>query len=99
MDRVLLPSELFVGTIYNKEDAKLDDTVVLPDYLFLDAINLELREQITAKRHHDRVVLDALKALKTGGALPMRSALTDWKITNSLVFYKDKCYVPDDTDL
>src|SRR5882757_28193 len=59
-------------------------------------IDTDLRDLIASARKQDRVILDALEALKTGGTPPMKSLLTDWRIEGDLIFYKDRCYVPDD---
>ena len=42
---------------------------------------------------------DALTALQIIGIPPMKSALSDWWHENGIVFYKDKCYIPDDIGL
>ena len=43
--------------------------------------------------------MEALEALKTHGTLPMQSVLSDWKTDDNLVFYKNRCYMPDDKEL
>ena len=62
---------------------------MLPEELFIQAIDTTLRDQILAGRQHNHVILDALEALKSDGTLPMKSALTDWRTDDGLVFYKD----------
>ena len=43
--------------------------------------------------------MEALEALKTHGTLPMQLVLSDWKTDDNLVFYKNRCYMPDDKEL
>ena len=43
--------------------------------------------------------MEALEALKTQGTLPMQSALSDWRTDDNLVFYKNRCYMPDNKEL
>ena len=45
------------------------------------------------------MIVDALEALKTHGTPLMQSSLSDWKTEDSLMFYKNRCYVPDNKEL
>ena len=81
------------------EDTDNEDKTLLPDSLFVNAIDTDLHDLISSIRKQDRVVLEALDALKTGGLPPMRSVLSDWRIEDQMVFFKNRCYVPDDMEL
>ena len=99
-DRTLLPPDLFVNLI--KDNKKIDNNnkqIMLPDELFIHAINIALQDKILAGQKWDRVVVDALDALKHSGTLPMKSTLTDWRTDGSLIFYKGRCYVPNNMEL
>jgi Integrase zinc binding domain len=47
----------------------------------------------------DNLVNDMIKALKEKGTPPIKLLLSNWKVENGLLFFNDRCYVPDDTDL
>jgi len=72
-----------------------DDRTLLPDSLFVNMIDTELNDLIRKTDQTDPVVHSALAALLEGGLFPMKSSLKDWHTTNELVFYKNRCYVPD----
>ena len=81
------------------EDTDNEDKVLLPDTMFVRLIDTELRDLITNNEQHDTVILKAIWALQGGKQLPMNSKIDDWTFENGLIFYKDKCYVPNDLDL
>ena len=83
------------------EEEPADDTerTLLLDHLFLNTFNLDLHMRIVASTNQDCVVLDALTALHTNGTPPMKSALSDWQHKDGIVFYKDRCYVPNNIGL
>ena len=62
-------------------------------------INTKLNDLIRKTNQTDPVVHSALTALLEGGPFPMKSNLKDWHTANELVFYKNRCYVPDDLTL
>ena len=101
VDKTLLPGGLFISTFTLSEEEPADGTeqALLLDHLFLNAFNLDLHTQIIASTNWDHVVSDALTALQTNGTPPMKSALSDWQHKDGFVFYKDKCYVPDNIGL
>src|SRR5271155_4473791 len=82
-----------------ENDNDNNDQTLLPDGLFINVIDEELGNLIKKTDQTDQVVQEALAALLNGGPFPMKSALSDWRIDNDLVFYKDWCYVPDNLEL
>ena len=54
-----------------------DSTTVLPAHLFISPLDTTLAERIRTTQAKDKVVLDALAAVKDGAVLPMRSTLED----------------------
>jgi hypothetical protein len=46
----------------------------------------------------EHLVHDMIKALREKGTPPMKSSLEDWKVEDILLFFKDRCYVPNDTE-
>ena len=61
----------------NLETNDNDSTIMLPHRLFIAPLNLELAERICTTQDKDKVVLEALAAVKSGNVLPMRSTLQD----------------------
>ena len=101
VDKMLLPDGLFISafTLSEEEPADATEWTLLLDHLFLNTFDLDLHTQIIASTNRDHVVLDALTALQSNGTPPMKSALSDWRHEDGIVFDKDKCYVPDDIGL
>ena len=94
------------------EDTDNEDVIILPESLFvktmdtelmsilnIQTINTELQEQISNATTHDDLFAKALQALKEKGMPPIKSNLSDWKFEEGLLFYKDKCYVPPNSEL
>ena len=72
---------------------------MLPDRLFIAPLNLELAERIHTAQDKEKVVLEALAAVKSGNVLPMRSTLQDWVFEDGLVYFQHRCYIPPDKSL
>lgn len=83
----------------NGIDSDNIDQTLLPDDLFIDAIDTNLRDAVAFAPCKDRIVLEAIEALKTKGTPPIKLLLSDWRTEEGLIFFKDKCYVPDDAEL
>ena len=101
VDKTLLPDGLFINAFTLSEEERVDDTeqTLLPDHLFLNTLDLSLHTLIVSSTNWDHIVSDVLTALQTNGTPLMKSALSDWQHKNGIVFYKDKCYVPNDIRL
>ena len=82
-----------------KEDNDNENVTLLPEQMFIQSIDTDLRDLIAQTKNQDHVIVEALEALKTCGTPPMQLALSDWRTNGDLVFYKDRCYVPDDKEL
>ena len=78
-------------------DDKTDnmDITLLPNSLFVQTIDTEMHNLIATNLMKDNIIKDAIEALKSNGTRPIKSALSDWKIDNGLLFFKDRCYVPN----
>ena len=61
----------------NLEDNDNEAVVLLPDKLFVAAMDVPLAERIKDIHTQDQVVLDALAAAKDGTPLPMKSTFAD----------------------
>ena len=83
----------FIGT---EDDNK--DVTLLPKELWINHIDEELKTKFLIDDKDD-VVIKALNALKGEGIPPLNIALADWKEEDGLIFYKGKCYVPNNLEL
>ena len=72
---------------------------MLPDRLFIAPLDLELAECIHTAQDKEKVVLEALAAVKSGNVLPMQSTLQDWVFEDGLVYFQHCCYIPPDESL
>ena len=101
VNKTLLSDGLFISAFALGEEELADDTeqTLLLDHIFLNTFDLDLHTWIIASTNQDRVVSDALTTLQTNGTPPMKSALSDWRHEDGIVFYKDRCYMPNDIGL
>jgi len=73
------------------DDHDNEDLVLLPERLFLNAIDITLKQSIQSKMETDPLIRDTIIALKSSSLPPIRSSLTDWSENEGLLFYKGKC--------
>uniref|UniRef100_A0A0W0G731 Reverse transcriptase-rnase h-integrase n=1 Tax=Moniliophthora roreri TaxID=221103 RepID=A0A0W0G731_MONRR len=76
-----------------------EDIIVLPDRLFIQGIDLEMKKDIAEWLGLDDFHKLALEQLLDQGMPPIKSALSDWKIDGDLLFFKERVYVPNDLEL
>jgi hypothetical protein len=82
-----------------ENDTDNEDAILLPDQLFVKFIDTSLHNLFTEQIMKDDLVKDVIKALNENGTPPIKSSLSDWKVENGLLFFNDRCYVLDNTDL
>uniref|UniRef100_A0A0W0F8R8 Reverse transcriptase domain-containing protein n=1 Tax=Moniliophthora roreri TaxID=221103 RepID=A0A0W0F8R8_MONRR len=80
-------------------DNNNEDIVVLLDQLFIKGIDLGMKEDIAEWLGPDDFHKSALEQLLQQGVPPIKSALSDWKIEEGLLFFQEQVYVPNDTNL
>jgi hypothetical protein len=85
--------------LYPDEDNNNEDMMLLPDDLFIKVIDTEMHDLLVTALMKDDLVKSAVEALKTGGVPPIKSAFTDWKLEDSLLFFLGCCYIPPDETL
>jgi hypothetical protein len=85
--------------LYPEEDTDNQDRILLPDNIFIKTIDAELYETITKEGEQDVLMKNTFDALTKGTLLPLNSRTNDWRIENNLLFYKERCYVPDNLEL
>jgi hypothetical protein len=82
-----------------ENDTDNEDAILLPDQLFVKFIDAPLHDLFAERIMKDDLVKDAIKALKKKGTPPIKSSLSNWKVQDGLLFFNDRCYIPDNTDL
>ena len=70
------------------------DVTVLPDDLFIHAIDVALVDKISSSSSSDPLVISALQNLSIGSPLFPHSSLSDWHFSNSLLYFKNCLYIP-----
>ena len=73
------------------------DVTVLPDDLFICAIDVTLVDKISSSSSSDPLVVSALQNLSVGSPLFPRSSLSDWHFSDSLLYFKNHLYIPATT--
>ena len=82
-----------------EEDADNEDMTLLPNDLFIKFINTDMHNLFAEQIMKDDIVRDAVAALKEQGTPPIKLSLSDWKVESGLLFFKDRCYVPNNEEL
>ncbi|ESK86779.1 pro-pol protein [Moniliophthora roreri MCA 2997] len=78
------------------EDNDNKNVILLPDSLFINVVDMELQDKLKARLGTDDFHKMALETLTTTGLPPIKLALSDWEINDSLIWYKGCIYIPDD---
>jgi RNase H-like domain found in reverse transcriptase len=82
------------------EEDKTKEEILLPDDLFLNLLDINLRDRITKNKEYDFNVTKAMKLLQEEGPTDIQNDLKNWRIeevdNQKTIFYKGKQYVPKD---
>ena len=70
------------------------DVTALPDDLFIHAIDVALVDKISSSSSSDPLVVSALQNLSVGSPLFPCSSFSDWCFSNSLLYFKNRLYIP-----
>ena len=70
------------------------DVTLLPDNLFISAIDTALVDKITSSSQTDPLVVAALQNLSHGSPLFPCSSLSDWHFNGSQLYFKNRLYIP-----
>ena len=70
------------------------NVTVLPDDLFIRAIDVALADKISSSSSSDPLVISALQNISVGSPLFPRSSLSDWQFSDSLLYFKNRLYIP-----
>ncbi|ESK83096.1 pro-pol protein, partial [Moniliophthora roreri MCA 2997] len=85
--------------LVDEEENDNNDIVMLPDKLFVNVINAELRTILEDALPRDEFLQMTMESLIDKGTPPIKSSLQDWRTEGNLLFYKDRAYVPNDPTL
>jgi Integrase zinc binding domain/Integrase core domain len=85
------------------EEEETKEEILLPDNLFLNLLDINLRDRITKNKEYNFDVTKAIELLQEEGPTNIQNDLEDWKIeevdNQKTIFYKGKQYVPKDQEL
>jgi hypothetical protein len=85
------------------EEDETKEEILLPDGLFLNLLDINLRDRITKNKEYNFNIMKAIKLLQEEGLTSIQNNLEDWKIEEvddqKTIFYKGKQYVPKDQEL
>uniref|UniRef100_A0A0W0GF26 RNA-directed DNA polymerase n=2 Tax=Moniliophthora roreri TaxID=221103 RepID=A0A0W0GF26_MONRR len=85
--------------LVDEEENDNDDIVMLPDKLFVNVIDTELKATLEKALPNDEFLQMTIESLIEKGTPPIKSSLQDWRTEGNLLFYKDRLYVPNDPTL
>ena len=91
----------------NLEEEDNKDITLLPNDMFIHMIEPDVKQRIKEISHYEEDVRNRIKLLTNEDLSKydpdilkrMKQDLFDWQVENRLVFYKGRCYVPEDQDL
>ena len=78
-----------------QEENDNDNMTLLPNTLFVGAIDLALKDLLATAGRNNSLTRHALQTLKE----PATSTLADWMVEDGLMFYKGQCYVLDNLEV
>jgi RNase H-like domain found in reverse transcriptase/Reverse transcriptase (RNA-dependent DNA polymerase) len=85
------------------EEDKTKEEILLPEDLFLNLLDINLRDRITKNKDYNFDVTKAIELLQEEGPTSIQNNLEDWKIeevdNQKTIFYKGKQYVLKDQEL
>uniref|UniRef100_A0A0W0FJH8 Reverse transcriptase-rnase h-integrase n=1 Tax=Moniliophthora roreri TaxID=221103 RepID=A0A0W0FJH8_MONRR len=85
--------------LIDEEENDNENIVMLPDKLFVNVINTELKTMLEEALPSDEFLQMTIESLIEKGTPPIKSSLQDWRTKGNLLFYKDRIYVPNDPTL
>jgi RNase H-like domain found in reverse transcriptase/Integrase zinc binding domain len=102
-NKMILSNALSRRLDHCPEEDKIKEEILLPDDLFLNLLDINLRDMIMKNKEYDFNVTKAIELLQEEGPTNIQNDLEDWKIEEvddqKTIFYKGKQYVPKDQEL
>jgi hypothetical protein len=100
---MVLSDTLFRRPNHCPEEDETKEEILLPDNLFLNLLNINLRDRITKNKKYDFNMTKVIELLQKEGPMSIQNDLEDWKIkevdNQKTIFYKGKQYVPKNQKL
>jgi RNase H-like domain found in reverse transcriptase/Integrase zinc binding domain len=85
------------------EEDETKEEILLLDDLFLNLLDINLRDRITRNKDYDFDMTRAIELLQEEGPTSIQNDLEDWNIEEvddqKTIFYKGKQYIPKDQEL
>jgi len=82
-----------------EEDNDNTDLTLLPNTLFVKVIDTDLKDAFLEAFTKDNSMHKTVEAINGSGTSLIRSTAADWKIEDRLVFYKGRCFIPENFDI
>jgi RNase H-like domain found in reverse transcriptase/Reverse transcriptase (RNA-dependent DNA polymerase)/Integrase zinc binding domain len=102
-NKIILSDALSRRPDHCPEEEETKEEILLPDDLFLNLLDINLRDRITKNKNYDFNVTKAIELLQEEGPTSIQNDLEDWKIEEvddqKTIFYKGKQYIPKDQEL
>ena len=76
-----------------------DNVIVLPNNIFIKAIDFSLQETIQELIKDDNLFAKALESIKHHGPVPIKSKFNEWSMNDGLLFFWGWCYIPSNDTL
>jgi hypothetical protein len=98
--KLAAPDALSHRPDHHPVDSDNADVTLLPDTMFVHLLDKSLHDALSMDDpSSDPIFSTASDALNSLCLPPMKSALSDWKIVNGILYYKDRTYVSPATHL
>jgi hypothetical protein len=102
-NKIILSDALSRGLDHCPEEDKTKEEILLPDDLFLNLLDIDLRDRITRNKEYNFDIMKAIELLQENGPTSIQNDLEDWRIEEvddkKTIFYKGKQYIPKDQEL
>jgi Integrase zinc binding domain len=100
---MILSDALFRRLDHCPEEEETKEEILLPDNLFLNLLDINLRDRIMKNKNYDFDVTRAIELLQEEGPTSIQNDLEDWKIEEvddqKTIFYTGKQYILKDQEL
>jgi hypothetical protein len=100
---MILSYVLFRRLDHCPEEDETKEEILLLDDLFLNLLDINLRDRIMKNKEYNFDVTKAIELLHEEGPTSIQNDLEDWRIEQvddqKTIFYKGKQYVPKDQEL
>jgi RNase H-like domain found in reverse transcriptase len=102
-NKIILSDALSRRPDHCPEEDETKEEILLLDDLFLNLLDINLRDRITRNKDYDFDITRAIELLQKEGPTSIQNNLEDWKIEEvddqKTIFYKGKQYIPKDQEL